>query len=174
MRSVIDILDLSVAEIAELLATANDIIDHHEKYENILRGRKLATLFFEPSTRTRMSSPWPVAILHQLPRVNQLPIPSELSAIMLISLPCVIILKGRLLWPVRVELYRLSMLVMVAIAIQPRLWLIYWLFIGKRATLIIWLLGFVVIWNMEEQSIPWSMRCPAMPMSDSFWFHQRN
>ena len=55
MRSVIDILDLSVAELAELLATANDIIDHHEKYENILRGRKLATLFFEPSTRTRIS-----------------------------------------------------------------------------------------------------------------------
>ena len=55
MRSIIDILDLSPAEIEELIATARDIIDDPAKYAEICRGKKLATLFFEPSTRTRMS-----------------------------------------------------------------------------------------------------------------------
>ncbi len=55
MRSLIDILDLSTAEIDELVATANDIIDNPEKYAHKCNGKKLATLFFEPSTRTRLS-----------------------------------------------------------------------------------------------------------------------
>lgn len=55
MRSLISILDLSVAEIDELVATANDIIENPEKYSEVCRGKKLATLFFEPSTRTRLS-----------------------------------------------------------------------------------------------------------------------
>ena len=55
MRSLIDILDLSVEELDELIATACDIIDHPQKYADICRGKKLATLFFEPSTRTRLS-----------------------------------------------------------------------------------------------------------------------
>ena len=55
MRSVIDILDLSVEELDELLAVAQDIIDHPEKYQNACAHKKLATLFFEPSTRTRLS-----------------------------------------------------------------------------------------------------------------------
>ena len=55
MRSLIDILDLSVQELDELIATACDIIDHPAKYADICRGKKLATLFFEPSTRTRLS-----------------------------------------------------------------------------------------------------------------------
>ena len=55
MRSLIDILELSVAEIDELLATAEDIIANPEKYADACRGKKLATLFFEPSTRTRLS-----------------------------------------------------------------------------------------------------------------------
>ncbi len=55
MRSVIDILDLSVAEINELLETANDMIANPQKYAEVCRGKKLATLFFEPSTRTRLS-----------------------------------------------------------------------------------------------------------------------
>ncbi|MBQ6067853.1 MAG: aspartate carbamoyltransferase [Clostridia bacterium] len=55
MRSIIDILDLSPAEIGELIATARDIIDDPAKYAEKCRGKKLATLFFEPSTRTRMS-----------------------------------------------------------------------------------------------------------------------
>ncbi len=54
-RSLIDILDLSVAELDELISTACDIIDHPQKYAEICRGKKLATLFFEPSTRTRLS-----------------------------------------------------------------------------------------------------------------------
>lgn len=55
MRSVIDILDLTTQEIDELIATACDIIDNLSKYANICHGKKLATLFFEPSTRTRLS-----------------------------------------------------------------------------------------------------------------------
>jgi len=55
MRSLIDILDFSVEELQELIDTANDIIAHPEAYSERCRGRKLATLFFEPSTRTRLS-----------------------------------------------------------------------------------------------------------------------
>lgn len=55
MRSVISILDLSVEEIDKLIARANDIIANPDKYADACRRKKLATLFFEPSTRTRLS-----------------------------------------------------------------------------------------------------------------------
>ena len=55
MKSVVDILDLSVKEVDELLDTAADIIENPAKYADACRGKKLATLFFEPSTRTRLS-----------------------------------------------------------------------------------------------------------------------
>ena len=55
MRSLLDIVDLSVAEIDELIATANDIIANPDKYAEKCKRKKLATLFFEPSTRTRLS-----------------------------------------------------------------------------------------------------------------------
>lgn len=55
MRSIIDILELSTAEIDNLIDTANDIIDNPKKYSEKCKGKKLATLFFEPSTRTRLS-----------------------------------------------------------------------------------------------------------------------
>ena len=55
MRSVIDILDLTVEEIDELISTACDIMEHPEAYATAARGKKLATLFYEPSTRTRLS-----------------------------------------------------------------------------------------------------------------------
>ena len=55
MRSLISILDLSVSEIDELISTANDIIENPQKYSEKCKGKKLATLFFEPSTRTRLS-----------------------------------------------------------------------------------------------------------------------
>ena len=55
MRSLIDILELTTAEIDELIAVAEDIIAHPEKYRESCRYKKLATLFFEPSTRTRLS-----------------------------------------------------------------------------------------------------------------------
>ena len=55
MRSLIDILELTTEEIDQLIATANDIIDNPAKYSEKCRGKKLATLFFEPSTRTRLS-----------------------------------------------------------------------------------------------------------------------
>ncbi len=55
MRSLISILDLSVTELDELIATAKDIIAHPENYWDKCAHKKLATLFFEPSTRTRLS-----------------------------------------------------------------------------------------------------------------------
>lgn len=55
MKNLIDILDISTAEIDELIDTANDIIENPAKYSDKCKGKKLATLFFEPSTRTRLS-----------------------------------------------------------------------------------------------------------------------
>ncbi len=55
MRHLIDPMDLSVEEVDHLLVLAQDIIDNKEKYSEVCKGKKLATLFFEPSTRTRLS-----------------------------------------------------------------------------------------------------------------------
>ena len=55
MRHLIGIEDLSVSEIEALVATAEDIIDNPQKYAEVCRGKKLASLFYEPSTRTRLS-----------------------------------------------------------------------------------------------------------------------
>ena len=55
MRSLIDILDFSIEELDELIASANDIINNPQAYAEKCKGKKLATLFFEPSTRTRLS-----------------------------------------------------------------------------------------------------------------------
>ncbi len=55
MKSIVDITDLNVDELQALIDTALDIIAHPEKYAHACEGKKLATLFFEPSTRTRMS-----------------------------------------------------------------------------------------------------------------------
>ena len=55
MRNLINILDLSTGEIQSLMDTANDIIANPAAYSGKCRGKKLATLFFEPSTRTRLS-----------------------------------------------------------------------------------------------------------------------
>ena len=55
MRHLIDITDLSVEEIDELIATAEDIIANPTKYQDVAAHKQLATLFFEPSTRTRLS-----------------------------------------------------------------------------------------------------------------------
>ena len=55
MRNLVNILDLSTEEIDELIKTASDILDNPELYTNSCRGKILGTLFFEPSTRTRLS-----------------------------------------------------------------------------------------------------------------------
>ena len=54
-RNLIDITDLSVEEIDQLIATAEDIIANPVKYQSVCAHKQLATLFFEPSTRTRLS-----------------------------------------------------------------------------------------------------------------------
>ena len=55
MRSILDVPDLTLQELDSLIQTACDIIKQPAKYSEICRGLKLATLFFEPSTRTRLS-----------------------------------------------------------------------------------------------------------------------
>ena len=55
MKHLIDINDLSVEEIDKMIEVAKDIIANKEKYSHKCDGKKLATLFFEPSTRTRLS-----------------------------------------------------------------------------------------------------------------------
>lgn len=55
MRSLIDIVDFSTKELDELIQVACDIIDNPKKYSEVCHGKTLATLFFEPSTRTRLS-----------------------------------------------------------------------------------------------------------------------
>jgi aspartate carbamoyltransferase catalytic subunit len=55
MRSLTDIKELSVEEIDSLIGTALDIIENPSKYADKCRGKKIATLFYEPSTRTRLS-----------------------------------------------------------------------------------------------------------------------
>ncbi len=55
MRSLISILDFTTEELDQLIATAKDIIAHPEAYWDACKHKKLATLFFEPSTRTRLS-----------------------------------------------------------------------------------------------------------------------
>lgn len=55
MKDLIDITDLSTDELDQLIQTALDIIYNPEKYSSSCKGKKLATLFFEPSTRTRLS-----------------------------------------------------------------------------------------------------------------------
>ena len=55
MRHLMSPLDLTVEELNELLDLANDIEANREKYAHACEGKKLATLFFEPSTRTRLS-----------------------------------------------------------------------------------------------------------------------
>ena len=54
-RNLLDIVDFSVEEINELIAVAEDIIENPTKYQNACAHKQLATLFFEPSTRTRLS-----------------------------------------------------------------------------------------------------------------------
>ena len=54
-RNLLDILELTTGEIDSLVSVAKDIMAHPEKYREVCRYKKLATLFFEPSTRTRLS-----------------------------------------------------------------------------------------------------------------------
>ena len=54
-RNIIDVTDLTVKEINELIDTAEDIAANPEKYREACRNKQLSTLFFEPSTRTRLS-----------------------------------------------------------------------------------------------------------------------
>lgn len=55
MKHLIDPTDLTKQELEEIIDLALDIIDNRERYSERCKGKKLATLFYEPSTRTRLS-----------------------------------------------------------------------------------------------------------------------
>ena len=55
MKHLIDPMDLTLEELDEILALGEEIYDNPEKYADIAKGKKIATLFYEPSTRTRLS-----------------------------------------------------------------------------------------------------------------------
>ena len=55
MRHLLDTTDLTLEVIGDMIALATDIIENKQKYAHVCDGKKLATLFFEPSTRTRLS-----------------------------------------------------------------------------------------------------------------------
>ena len=79
MKHLIDPFDLSKEEIDEIVALGEDIVAHRDRYSGACKGKKLATLFYEPSTRTRLSFtsammelpatlPFPRARLSRIPR----------------------------------------------------------------------------------------------------------
>ena len=55
MRHLLDSTDLTTQEVEQIILRALDIIDHPQQYAEVCKGKKLATLFYEPSTRTRLS-----------------------------------------------------------------------------------------------------------------------
>ena len=102
MRHLLSPLDFSVEELDDLLALATDIEHNPDKYKDACKGKKLATLFYEPSTRTRLSFEAECLILAamysaflqliqvQLQKGKVSQILSELYPAMQISVQCVI------------------------------------------------------------------------------------
>ena len=100
MRHLMSPLDFSVEELDQLMDLANDIEKHPEKYAHACDGKRLATLFYEPSTRTRLS--FEAAMMNlggkvlgfssadpvPLQRVKVLPIQSALYPVTLTSVLC--------------------------------------------------------------------------------------
>ena len=97
MKNLMNITDLTVEEIDELIAVAEDIIANPEKYQDACRHKLLATLFFEPSTRTRLSfeSAMHRPVPHPLPRARAFLIRFRWWAVTPTSLPCAIPRKVR-------------------------------------------------------------------------------
>ena len=110
MRHLMSPLDFSVEELDKLLDLANDIEAHPEKYAHKCDGKKLATCFYEPSTRTRLSFEAAmlnlggsvlgstVLIRHLRQRARAFQILSGLFPAMRISVPCVIPRRVHRLW----------------------------------------------------------------------------
>ena len=68
MRHLLNPLDFTVEETNRLLDLASDIEKNPDKYAHLCEGKKIATLFYEPSTRTRMSLLQPLTILSRIPK----------------------------------------------------------------------------------------------------------
>ena len=131
MRHLMSPLDFSVEELETLLNLAGDIEKHPEKYAHACEGKKLATLFYEPSTRTRLSHEaamiWAEASWDFLPQIPALPqkervfqIRSAPFLVMQISLLCAIQRKERRWLPVSTLPFLSSTQETEDISIQPR------------------------------------------------------
>ena len=133
MRHLMSPLDFSVDELDKLLDLANDIEKYPQKYAHACEGKKLATCFYEPSTRTRLS--FEAAMLNlggsvlgfasadssSAAKGESVPIPFVLFPAMQISVLCVIQRKVHLLLPPRNPEFPLSMPATAVISIPPRL-----------------------------------------------------
>ena len=64
MRHLISPLDLSIEELDEILSLGQAIMQNPEKYSHVCDGKKLATLFYEPSTRTRLNKRFFKSVWH--------------------------------------------------------------------------------------------------------------
>ena len=107
MKHLLSPLDLSVPEIDQLIAVAEDIEKDPKKYSHVCDGKKLATCFYEPSTRTRLSfeaamlnlggaySVFPAPIPVPPPRAKAYPTRPASSDAMPTSSPCVIPRRAR-------------------------------------------------------------------------------
>ena len=135
MRSLNSILELNVAELDELIATAKDIIAHPEAYWDKCAHKKLATLFFEPSTRTRLSfeaamlelggTVLGISVKHHplpLPRARACPTPPGWSAATPTLLPCATPRRARPTLPPGQPPCLSSTPVTAATTIPPRPW----------------------------------------------------
>ena len=111
MKHLISPLDLSVEELDQLLDLAQDIEANPKKYAHACDGKKLATLFYEPSTRTRLSHE--AAMLNLGGSVMGFPA-------MQTSVPCVTQKKEHRSLQASILLFRSSMPVMADTSIQPR------------------------------------------------------
>ena len=132
MRHLMSPLDFSVEELETLLNLAGDIEKHPEKYAHACEGKKLATLFYEPSTRTRLSHEAAMlnlggSIMGFLPQIPALPqkervfqIRSAPFLVMQISLLCAIQRKERRWLPVSTLPFLSSTQETEDISIQPR------------------------------------------------------
>lgn len=132
MRHLMNPLDFSVEELDQLFDLANDIEKHPDKYAHTCEGKKLATCFYEPSTRTRLSFEAAMmnlggkvlgfadASIPPLPKAKAFPTRSASFPATPISAQCGIPKRVLRSLPLRNPAFPLSMPVTAAISIRPR------------------------------------------------------
>ena len=132
MRHLMSPLDFSVEELDRLMDLAVDIESNRAKYAHACEGKKLATLFYEPSTRTRLSHEaamlnlggsvmgFSTAESSSASKGRAYPTPSARFPAMLISVLCATLKRARLWSPASIPRFRSSMPGTADTSIRPR------------------------------------------------------